>query len=76
MQDRAVFLYREEKLWKQRLGATDASHPYVVLLGQNGHVRRVTSGAFNDAEYTTLKNEILDQMGNISIAKLTWRWGR
>ncbi len=57
-QDRAVVLYRDEKLWKQRLAVSDLNRAYVILLGADGRIRWTNAGAFTDAEYSRLKNEI------------------
>ena len=59
MQDRTIVLYRDEKLWKQRLAVTDDRHAYVVLLGPGGRIRWSNSGAASDAQSMRLKNEIL-----------------
>lgn len=57
-QDRTIILYREEKLWKQRLAVSDDSRAYVVLMGPRGNIRCMNSGKLTDAEYTNLKNHI------------------
>jgi hypothetical protein len=59
VQDRTIVLYRDEELWKQRLAVRDDRRAYVLLLGPSGHVRWVNSGAFSDAMYARLKNQIV-----------------
>lgn len=58
LQDRTIVLYQDERLWKQRLAASDNSRAYVVLLGADGHLRWKNSGAYTDSEYARLKREI------------------
>lgn len=57
-QDRAVVLYRDEKLWKQRLGVSDVNRAYIVLLGAGGQILWMNAGPFTDLEYSRLKSEI------------------
>lgn len=57
-QNRAIVLYRDEELWKQRLAVTDESRAYVVALDQPGTIYWLNSGVFSDAAYATLKNKI------------------
>jgi hypothetical protein len=62
IQDRTIVSYQDEALWKHRLAVTDDGHAYVVLVGTNGHIHCITSGAFSDAEYRSLKNKVLEQL--------------
>ncbi len=62
VQDRSIVSYRDERLWKQRLAATDDSRAYVLLLGPTGHIRWRNSEGFSDAEYAKLKREIQEQI--------------
>lgn len=57
-QDRAVVLYQDEKLWRQRLAVSDVNRAYVVLLGADGRILSMNAGAFTDAEYSRLKGEM------------------
>jgi hypothetical protein len=58
VQDGAIVLYQDEKLWKLRLTAAYNDRAYVVLLGADGHLRWSNSEAFADSEYARLKSEI------------------
>lgn len=55
VQQRTMVLVRDEELWKQRLGATDISRAYVLLLGPRGEIRWRNSGPFTGAEFARLK---------------------
>lgn len=50
-----------EDLWKERLRVADDSHAYVVLLGQDGKIRWMNSGALSDTQYKALKTETQKQ---------------
>jgi ATP10 protein len=56
IQDRAIVLYQDESLWKQRLAVSDDSRAYVVLLEPDGHIRWSSSGKFAELEYAGLRN--------------------
>lgn len=58
MQDRTIVLYQDEKLWRQRLAASDNKRAYVVLLESDGRLRWSNSGTYSDSEYARMKNEI------------------
>lgn len=58
LQDRTIILYRDEKLWKQRLAVADDSRAYVLLLGPSGHISWTNSGAFSDAAYASLRSRL------------------
>jgi hypothetical protein len=58
MQDRTVVLYRDETLWKQRLAFSEDSRAYVVLLGPDGRIRWESEGAFTEAAYKQLKDQV------------------
>jgi hypothetical protein len=57
MQDRTILLYQDEKLWRQRLAASDNDRAYVFLLGPDGRILWNNSKAFTDAEYARMKVE-------------------
>ena len=65
-----IVSYENEKLWKQRLRVADDSHAYVLLLGPDGRIRWMNSGALGDTEYKELKTKIHD-----SFMLRTMRWG-
>jgi ATP10 protein len=56
-----IVSYEDEKLWKQHLDVLNDSRAYVVLLGQDGRIRWMSSGGFSDAEYEQLKAKIEKQ---------------
>ena len=57
-----IVSYEDEKLWKQRLAVADDSHAYALLLGQEGRIRWMCSGAFSDANYRELSMSIQQQL--------------
>lgn len=61
LQNSTIVSYQDEKLWKQRLRVADDSHAYVLLLGQDGRIRGMNSGALSDAEYKEVKTKIEEQ---------------
>ena len=58
VQDRTIVLYQDERLWKQRLDATDTNHAYVLLLGSSGQICWTNSSAFSDIAYARLKKQL------------------
>jgi hypothetical protein len=58
LQDRTIVLYRDEKLWKQRLAVADDSRAYVLLLEPSGHISWTNSSAFSDAAYASLRSRL------------------
>ena len=58
MQDRNLVLYRDETLWKQRLAFSEDSRAYVILLGPDGRIAWKSEGAFTEAAYMQLKNQL------------------
>ena len=58
VQDRMIVSYRDEELWKQRLMVTDNSRAYVLLLGPEGKIHWINSGAFTGAEFARMKSHI------------------
>jgi len=58
IQDRAVALYKDEDLWKQRLNVGDDSRAYVLLLGPNGQIRWSNAGMFSYAAYAQLRTTV------------------
>ena len=62
MRDTTIVSYQNEDVWKQRLAVADESHAYVLVLGPDGHLRWRNSGAFNEAQYTELKNKVQEQL--------------
>jgi hypothetical protein len=61
LQSSTIVSYQNEKLWKQRLRIADDSHAYVVLLGRDGSIRWMNSGALSDTEYKELNTNIQEQ---------------
>lgn len=58
VQNRTIVLYKDDQLWRQRLGVKDESRAYVVLLDRTGIIRWMNSGAFLDSTYGMLKAEL------------------
>jgi len=58
MQDRTLVLYRDEALWKQRLAFSEDSRAYVILLGPDGRIAWRSEGAFTEAPYAQLKDQL------------------
>jgi hypothetical protein len=58
MQDRTLVLYRDETLWKQRLAFPEDSRAYVILLGPDGRIAWRSEGAFTEAPYAQLKDQL------------------
>ena len=56
--DRTVLIYKDEALWKARLGVTADTHSYVLLLDAAGRVLWRSSGPFSDTEYHQLKTAV------------------
>lgn len=59
MQDRAVLLLEGEKLWRQRLGVSDDSRAYVLLLGPGGQITWKNAGPFSEADYAVVKSRLV-----------------
>jgi len=57
-QDRCIAMEKDEDVWKQRIGFTKDDRAYVFLLGPDGRIRWRSSGAYSDADYMVLKNEV------------------
>lgn len=55
VQNRTIVLYRDERLWRQRLSVEDEKRSYVVLLDQYGRVSWMSSGAFSIGAFGMLK---------------------
>ncbi|HEY1526045.1 MAG TPA: hypothetical protein VGH51_07390 [Candidatus Angelobacter sp.] len=58
MQDRTMVLYRDETLWKQRLAFSMDNRAYVILLGPDGRIAWRSEGAFAEAAYAQLRNQL------------------
>jgi ATP10 protein len=58
MQDRTIVLYRDEKLWKQRLAFSEDSRAYVLLLGSDARIQWMSEGAFKEEAYAQLKDQL------------------
>jgi ATP10 protein len=58
VQDRTIVSFQDEELWKQRLTDTNDGGARVLLLGPDGHIHWMNSGAYTDAEYAHLKNDV------------------
>ena len=56
--DASIVLYRDEALWKSRLGVTHDKHAYVVVLDGDGRIRWMSTDAFSEAGYAELKKEL------------------
>jgi len=65
-----IVSYEDEKLWKQRLAINNDNHAYVLLLGQDGRIRWMSSGVFSDAEYNELKTKIQGQLQSANPGEL------
>lgn len=62
LHSRTIVSYENEQLWKERLGVANDSHAYVLLLGQDGSIRWMNSGAFSDTQYKELTTKIQDRV--------------
>jgi hypothetical protein len=62
VQDRTILVYQDEALWKQRLGANDDAHAYIILLGADGRIRWSNSASYSDSGYEQLKSAIEAQL--------------
>ena len=58
VQNRTIVLYRDDQLWKQRLGVKDESRAYAVLLDRSGTICWINAGAFSDGTYLSLRAKI------------------
>jgi hypothetical protein len=58
MQDRTLVLYHDDTLWKQRLAFSVDNHAYVLLLGPDGRIAWKSEGAFTEAAYMQLRNQL------------------
>jgi hypothetical protein len=57
-QDRTIVLYRDEQLWRQRLGVKDENRAYVVLLDRSAAICWMSPAAFSDGTYGMFKAKI------------------
>ncbi len=58
LQDRMLLLYRNERLWKQRLNLVDENHAEVILLDPEGRIHWITSGPFTGALCAALEKQM------------------
>lgn len=57
-QSQTMVLYKDEKVWEQRLAVGDESRAYVLLLGSDGRLHWRNSGTFSNVEYAQFENEL------------------
>jgi hypothetical protein len=62
VQNRTIVLYRDDQLWKQRLGVKDESRAYAVLLDRSGTICWMNSGAFSQDTYGSLRAKLGAQL--------------
>lgn len=55
---RTILLYRDEKLWKQRLHIVDANHSFVILIGPTGRIEWMSAAPYSDASYVELQKQV------------------
>ncbi len=60
VQNRTIVLYRDDQLWRQRLGVKNEGRAYVVLLDRSGTIRWISSGGFSDSTYGVLKAKLAE----------------
>lgn len=59
VQNRTIVLYRDERLWRQRLAVKDEGRAYVVLIDRSGKTSWMNAGAFSDNTYGILKAKLV-----------------
>jgi len=56
--DKTLLVYKDEDAWKTRLAVSNDKHSYVVVLGPDGRVRWLSTGAFNQTGYAELQKAL------------------
>jgi hypothetical protein len=59
MLDRTLILYQRQNFWEEKLNITDESDACVLVLGQTGGIRWISSGRFAYSLYLRLREEVL-----------------
>ena len=54
----ALLIYKDEKLWKERLDALKEDDAYLVLLDSSGTILWLHSGQFSENHFSELKAEV------------------
>jgi hypothetical protein len=60
IQDRSVLLYKDDKVWRTRLGVTKDDAPFVVLLDAKGQVQTIRTGAYDSALAEAIRSKLSD----------------
>jgi hypothetical protein len=58
VQNRTIVLYRDDQLWRQRLGVKNEGRAYVVMLDRSGTIRWINSDRFSDSTYGGLREKL------------------
>ena len=54
----ALLIYKDEKLWKERLGVLKEDDPYLALLDSSGKILWLHTGQFSENHFSELNDEI------------------
>lgn len=57
-QQRTTILYKDEALWKQRLGVTDDTRAYVLVIRPDARIAWQSNAAYSDAGFAALKSMV------------------
>jgi hypothetical protein len=58
--DHTILLYKDEAVWKARLGVTSDKYAYVLCVDKAGRIRWEGSGPFSESSFAGLKQSIAD----------------
>ncbi len=58
--DHTIVLYKDEAIWKARLGVTSDKYAYVLCVDKTGRIRWEGSGPFSESSFAGLKQSIAD----------------
>lgn len=57
---KTLIVYKDENLWKQRIGVSDDTHAYVLLLDKDGKLAWTSTRRFSEIDYTEVKRRICE----------------